>query len=247
MRVSIIGLSGLLLAATATPAVAQDAEESTSPVSVSANVALTTDYRFRGIGFSDGDIAIQGGIDVAHESGFYVGTWASSIEDSPVFGHTELDLYGGWSGEVTDGISADVGLLYYVFPNGNAGPSDFFEPYASISGSLGPAELTVGAAYAWGGQSALGNDDNIYVYTDVSVGIPDTPVTVSGHVGYNHGATSATSSLTDEDYMDFSLGAEYSITENLSASLTYVTSETDLPSVDGFNDDAIVFTVSASF
>jgi len=261
MRASIIGLSGLILAATAAPAFAQtaspvstpgDAPEAEGPISVSANVSLTSDYRFRGVGFSDGDIAVQGGIDVAHESGFYVGTWASSIEDSVQFGHTELDLYGGWSGDLTDGISADVGLLYYVFPNGNetlGGPSDFFEPYASLSGTLGPAEVTVGAAYAWGGQSALGNDDNIYVYSDLAVGIPNTPVTINGHVGYNHGSTSITSTLTDEDYMDFSIGADYAITSNLSANLSYVTTETDLPSStnQGFIDDAVVFTVTASF
>lgn len=277
MRASIIGLSGLILAATAVPAFAQtaspvttpgDAPETENPISVSANVSLTSDYRFRGVGFSDGDIAVQGGIDVAHESGFYVGTWASSIEDSETFGHTELDLYGGWSGELTDGISVDVGLLYYVYPNGKgsatndagtpldlsddflvSAPSDFFEPYASISGTLGPAEVTVGAAYAWGGQSALGDNDNIYVYTDLSVGIPNTPVTINGHVGYNHGSLSVTSGLTDEDYMDFSIGADYAITSNLSANLSYVTTETDLPSGpnQGFIDDAVVFTVTASF
>ena len=103
---TIVGLSAILLATTAAPAFAQ--EESSSGITVSGNAAVTSDYRFRGLSFSDGDIAIQGGIDVAHESGFYIGTWGSSIEDSPTFGHTELDVYGGWSGEVTSGLTLAV-------------------------------------------------------------------------------------------------------------------------------------------
>jgi len=245
MRVSIIGLSGLLLAASATPAFAQ--EEESKPITVSANVALTTDYRFRGIGFSDGDFAIQGGVDVNHESGFYVGAWGSSLEDSDQFGNAELDIYGGWSGDLTDGVSADVGLLYFVFPNGNetlGGPSDFFEPYASISADIGPASVTVGGNYAWGGQSALGDNDSIYVYGDVGVGIPDTPVSLSAHIGYADGSLGIG---PDNDNLDYSIGAEYAITSNLTAGLSYIGTETDLPSVDGFNDDAVVFTLSASF
>ena len=66
-------------------ALAQDTEEA-GPVTVSANVALTSDYRFRGVSLSNGDPAIQGGIDVGHDSGFYVGTWASSIEGGDAYG-----------------------------------------------------------------------------------------------------------------------------------------------------------------
>ena len=67
----------------ATPAMAQSEDEAaSSSITASANVALTTDYRFRGISQSGGDPALQGGFDVAHDSGFYVGTWASSILNS---------------------------------------------------------------------------------------------------------------------------------------------------------------------
>ncbi|MEN8675919.1 MAG: TorF family putative porin, partial [Alteriqipengyuania sp.] len=67
-------LSATLLAS---PALAQDEyEEEADAIEISGNVSLVSDYRFRGVSFSDEDIAIQGGIDLAHESGFYVGTWA---------------------------------------------------------------------------------------------------------------------------------------------------------------------------
>src|SRR5690606_7342496 len=117
---------------------------------VSGNVALVTDYRFRGVSFSDGDIALQGGIDVGHSSGFYVGTWASSISGGTAFGELELDVYGGWSGDL-GGVTVDVGLLYYIYPTGDAPgvDTDYFEPYASVSTSLGPVGASLGVAYAW--------------------------------------------------------------------------------------------------
>ena len=47
---------------------------------ISGNIALTSDYRFRGISQSNEDPAVQGGFDVSFEPGFYLGTWASSID-----------------------------------------------------------------------------------------------------------------------------------------------------------------------
>lgn len=242
----LLGLSAVAFALSASPALAQEeeAEESSSGITVSGNAAITSDYRFRGVSFSDGDIAVQGGIDVAHDSGFYIGTWASSIEDSPTFGHTELDIYGGWSGEVASGVSVDVGLLYYIYPNGDggaAGPSDYFEPYASISGTLGPVEAKVGVAYAWD-QSALGNSDNLYIYSDLSSGIPQTPITLNAHLGYTDGVL-ATS--LDGDTFDWSVGADWAVTENLTASVSYV--GMGGPKVNDFTDDTVVFTLGVSF
>lgn len=245
---SLIGLSAAIMACTAAPALAEDGEESSNGISVSANVALTSDYRFRGLSFSDGDIAVQGGIDVSHDSGFYIGTWASSIEDSATFGHTELDLYGGWSGEVTSGLSVDVGLLYYAYPNGQggaAGPSDYFEPYASVTGAIGPVEVTSGVAWA-PSQDSLGNDDNVYIYTGISGGIPNTPISLNATVGINDGSLgNPTGQLFDDNYVDWKIGADWAITDKLTASLAYT--DTDAPSVNNFTDSAVVFTIAAEF
>lgn len=249
VKSSLIGLTTVLLASVATPALAEEeTEESTSSITVSGNAALTSDYRFRGLSFSDGDIAVQGGIDVAHDSGFYIGTWGSSIEDSATFGHTEIDLYGGWSGEVTDGINLDVGLLYYFYPNGQdgaAGPSDYFEPYASISSTLGPVELTTGVAYAWS-QSSLGNSDNIYIYTGASAGIPGTPISLNANIGINEGSLGNPAGILGvEDYIDWKLGADWAVTENLTASIAYT--DTDAPAINNFTDSAFTFTLGISF
>ena len=114
LRASLLAplLAGSALVAT--PAFAQDESE----ITVSANVAMVTDYRFRGVSYSGGDFAIQGGFDIAHSSGFYVGTWASSLDPvSSGYGNTELDIYGGYSGAISDTISFDVGILYYLYPS----------------------------------------------------------------------------------------------------------------------------------
>ena len=234
-----------LLATTmfASPALAQDEEaeaEESGPIEISANVALTTDYRFRGVSFSGEDIAIQGGFDVAHESGFYVGAWASSLEDSALYGNSELDIYAGWSGDVATGLSIDAGVLYYIYPNGNdlVGDSDYFEPYASITAALGPVEATVGAAYAPEQGSAL-TDDNIYVYGDLGAGIPDTPISLSAHLGYSDGSLDYGSG----GYLDWSLGASVSY-DILTFGVAYV--DTDLPDIAG-QDGAVVFTLAAAF
>ena len=235
MRISILALALAATSAMATPAMAN---ELGGGFSVSGNAALVTDYRFRGVSFSDEDIAIQGGIDLEHESGFYVGTWASSIEDSPVFGHTELDIYAGWSGEIASGLSLDVGVLAYLYPNGNVGNADYVEPYASLSYSIGPAEITTGVAWA-PSQSSLGNDDNLYVYSDVSVGIPGSPITLTGHIGITDGSLSVD---TDDDYVDWSLGAEATF-GIVSIGVAYVDTNVNTALTDG----TVVGTLGVSF
>ncbi len=244
---NIIDLSAILLATTAAPAFAQQVD-APGAITVSGNAAVTSDYRFRGLSFSDGDIAIQGGIDVAHQSGFYIGAWGSSIEDSPTFGHTELDIYGGWSGEIMSGLTLDTGLLYYFFPNGEdgvAGPSDYFEPYASVAGSIGPVEVKSGIAYAWN-QASLGNSDNVYIYTGVSAGVPNTPLTVNANIGVNDGALCTPASIVcDNDYVDWMLGVDWAVTNNLTATLAYT--DTDAPPINNFTDSAVVFTLGISF
>ena len=248
MLTSFRGLIAVSLAAAglslATPAMAQSEED--SGFTTSANVALTTDYRFRGVSLSGGDPALQGGFDVAHDSGFYIGTWASSIKGGPAYGDLELDIYAGWGGQLTDAVSVDVGVLYYIYPTEDLGlDTDYIEPYASISANLGPAEATFGVAYA-PKQDSLGGDDNLYLYTDVGFGLPGTPVSLTGHLGYTDGvlAPPILAGTTDDTGLDWSIGA--SVSEgNFEVGVAYIGVEG--PSINGLTDDAIVGTISASF
>ena len=248
MLTSFRGLMAVSLAAAglslATPAMAQSEEG--GGFTTSANVALTTDYRFRGVSLSGGDPAIQGGFDVEHDSGFYVGTWASSIKGGPSYGDLEFDIYAGWSGSLSDAVSVDVGVLYYIYPTEDLGlDTDYIEPYASISANLGPAEATLGVAYA-PEQDSLGGDDNLYIYTDVGFGIADSPFSVTGHLGYTDGALAPPllAGAADDTGLDWSLGVAVS-QGAFEVGVAYIGVEG--PSVNDFTDDAIVGTISASF
>ncbi|MDJ0641525.1 MAG: TorF family putative porin [Erythrobacter sp.] len=218
-----------------------------SGVTFSANIAFTTEYRFRGVDLSGGDFAVQGGFDLSHSSGLYVGTWASNLDEDTVgFGSTELDIYGGWSGDLTDGLSGDVGVIYYIYPNAPtaAGPTDYIEFYASVSASLGPVSITPGIAYA-PDQDSLGSTDNLYLYTDVSVGIPDTPLTINGHLGYTDGFLTFTN---DSKAWDWSVSADVAIgPATLSAAYVGVEGDALIDPGGVFTDDAFVLTLSASF
>lgn len=236
-------LAGSMLAAA--PALAQE-EAPPSDLTISGNVQLVTDYRFRGLSLSGGDMAVQGSINVNHSSGFYVGTWASSLEDTPVYGNMEVDVYAGWTGAIGSGLTADVGLVYYVYPNGSVGDGNYFEPYASVTAAFGPATAKFGVAYAWK-QDSLGGDDNLYLYTDLGVGIPDTPLSLSAHLGYSDGALSPkllTGTGTGGG-LDYSVGASYNITPKLSLGVSYIGVEG--ASIDSFSNDAVVATLKLSF
>ena len=255
MRTSFRGptaLFGLASLAFAAPVAAQTVNpadeveaETEGPITFSANVALTSEYRFRGVDLSGGDVAVQGGLDLGHESGFYVGTWASTLDNDTVgFGDIELDVYGGWSGDVGEGVALDVGVIGYLYPDAGPGDFDYVEFYSSLGFTLGPAETTVGVAYA-PEQDSLGGTDNLYVYSDVGVGIPNTPVTLTGHLGYTDGFLTFTD---DGDAFDWSIGAEANIYGPLTLSAAYVGAEGDIaPGAYYFVDDAFVVTLSASF
>jgi uncharacterized protein (TIGR02001 family) len=115
-----LALAGSAFAQTAAPAPA--------PAStLSYNIGATTDYRYRGISQSGKKPAINGGIDYAHSSGFYVGTWASSItwlkdttaNPNTTKGPVEIDVYGGYKGSLANGLGYDLGGLYYWYAGNN--------------------------------------------------------------------------------------------------------------------------------
>lgn len=115
----------LLLAAGAT--MAQD--KSPEPdFSVTYNIGAVSDYRVRGISQTDFRPAVQGGIDFAHKSGFYLGTFASNVNwvkdfNGATKGNIEVDLYGGFKDAITSDISFDTGVIRYQYPSNNSGAS----------------------------------------------------------------------------------------------------------------------------
>lgn len=237
--------------ARSTPSDKAEAAAETAPppaLTVSGSVAIASDYRFRGVSQSDKEMAVQGGITIAHEAGFHVGAWASNLAGWGTFGgaNMELDLIGGYKAKLANDATLDVGLTWYMYPGG-ADKTDFAEPYAKLTGTAGPATLTAGIAYApkqqaigkWyntGADAADGvfnnpgaKDDNLYMWGDGAAAILGTPFTAKAHMGHSWGQNglgpNATAVSPTGQYWDWSLGADATY-RNLTLNVSYI--DTDI-------------------
>lgn len=234
----------------APPASAQEQEPAQPPLTVTGGVTIASQYRFRGVSLSDEEAALSGTINVNHESGVYAGIYGYSLDGFGELGgsNLELDLYAGYRREVADGVTIDAGLLYYAYPGSSGGDFEFFEPYANVSGAIGPVTAKVGVAYAWE-QDALGGNDNLYLFNDNSLAIQGTPIALTSHIGYSTGGSAL---ALGSNYLDWSLGATATF-GNLTLGLTYVDTDVGAAQAIGAGatrdivDDAVVATLTASF
>jgi uncharacterized protein (TIGR02001 family) len=81
---------------------------------LSANIALATEYVFRGISQTSEGPAVQGGFD-ATCGRFYAGVWASNLDWNEPNTDIEMDWYAGIK-PVTGRITWDLGVIYYTYP-----------------------------------------------------------------------------------------------------------------------------------
>lgn len=228
----------------AAPAAAQTETAASPPITVSGSATIASDYRFRGVSQSDGEMAVQGGITVSHESGAYAGLWGSNLAGWGTFGgaNMELDLIAGYKVKLSGNATLDAGATWYMYPGG-ADKTDFVEPYAKLTATTGPATLTAGLAYApkqqalgrWyftGADAAAGvynnpgdKRDNTYVWGDAAIALTGTPLTAKGHIGHSWGNSglgpNATSVAPTGRYWDWSLGAD-ATWRNLTLGVAYV-------------------------
>jgi uncharacterized protein (TIGR02001 family) len=129
MKKTLLSLS-IAAAAVSVPAQAADIG---GGLDLSGNLALTSNYIWRGATQTADEEAIQGGLDLAHESGLYVGTWGSNVS-----GGSEFDYYGGYATEL-GGISIDLGVIAYRYPKASSG--NFEETYLSVGTSVGSVDV----------------------------------------------------------------------------------------------------------
>jgi uncharacterized protein (TIGR02001 family) len=129
-----------LIASTVAAVVAVPAVLAQSPHTLSGNVALVGDYRFRGVSQTYTQPAIQGGVDYAAATGVYMGAWGSNVSGNQFLngGSLELDLYSGYRWTAGN-VGLDLGLLYYWYPRAryNINPGDRYNT----------AEVYVGGRY----------------------------------------------------------------------------------------------------
>lgn len=199
MKKTLLALSAAL-AASAIPTIAS--------AELAFNAGVVTDYRYRGISQSRLKPALQGGVDFT-QGGLYLGAWGSTIKwikdagtiASADAGSTnvEIDLYGGYKGELAKDLAYDVGGLYYLYPGNKtkdlgAENANTFELYGALT--YGPATLK----YSHAVTHTFGNPDSKNsFYVDLSAGFDVGGVTVTPHLGYQKikGPVDAVGTYTD--------------------------------------------------
>lgn len=201
-------------------------ENSLVPGSFSGNVALTSEYSFRGIAQSDEQPALQGGVDWAHDSGFYLGVWGSSVDfNDGDEASVEVDLYGGLTGNLTENTGWDIGFIYYAYPGADSNLDyDFIEAKAALSHDFGSFAATASINYS--PDYFAGSGDAFYYSLNAEAPLPHN-FTLNGHAAYQ--------SIDDEgafgvpDYLDWSAGLGYAW-DRIDLSLNY--QDTNLDETD---------------
>ena len=194
------------------------------------NIGFFSQYVFRGLTQTNEKPAVQGGFDLAHKSGFYVGTWASNINwvadavppPNSVSASMEWDFYGGYKGSLPMDFGYDVGALYYWYPgNYDNAPVGYTKPnttevygalswkFISLKYSVSVNDKTFGVPQSRGSSylDLTASYDIIEKVSDV-IG----KVTIFGHYGHQwfHGTPNGFDN-SNLSYGDWKVGASTEI------------------------------------
>lgn len=179
------------------------AEDQKPDHEVSFNIAGASDYRYRGISQTRLQPALQGGADYTHNpSGWYAGTWLSSIKwtkDAGGGGALEWDVYGGKRGEIVKDVSYDVGALAYVYPsNGLSRVGGFANANTTeLYGQLGYGPAYIKYSHAVSNLFGFVDSKNS-TYVDGGANIEvASGLTLNLHLGHQNVKHSASASYTD--------------------------------------------------
>lgn len=210
------------------------------------NVALTTDYAFRGISQTNEDPAIQGGFDVTSGT-LYAGTWASNIDfGAAADAQLELDVYGGWK-PVVGPVTLDLGVIGYLYPGAkDHGPSkgqpdelDYWELKAGAS--FAPVEGgSLGAVAFYSPEFTAKGGDGLYL--EANGGYTFSPTfSVSGAVGHQQvdkAGYFVDGTSTTDNYTTWNLGGTLNC-KGFGFDLRYVDTNLDTP----ITDSRVIFSI----
>ena len=225
----------------------------------SGNVSLTSDYVFRGVSQTNQEPALQGGVEYAADSGFYIGSWGSSISwlsdlstsAAPISSNLELDLYGGYRGKFSDAVSYDVGALYYWYPGdypAGFNSADTLEVYAGITVAASD-KLSLGAKYSYATTDLFG-----YVDSDGS-GYLDLSANFAVGKGWTIGAHAGKQWIEGNEafeYTDWKLGVTKAFDNGFSVGLAWTGTDADdalytNPFGNKVADDTVALTLTKAF
>ena len=235
MRKSLVTIAVLGTLALPTAVFAADAAPAAAPApayTISYNVGLYSQYIFRGLTQTDKKPALQGGVDFAHSSGFYLGAWGSNIswlEDDGLYKNSslELDVYGGYANTIGDtGVGYNVGLLQYIYPGAKVADTGYdkaetTEAYAALSYKWAQAKISYGLTDIFGVQNSNGS-----YYAELNGNIPlgETGLTAIAHVGYQDFAGAGNNVLS---YTDWKLGLSKSFASGVTVGAYYTGTDSD--------------------
>lgn len=248
----------LLMAVVGSALPAVSVAQEASPLSF--NLGAVTDYRYRGISQTRFEPALQFGADLALPAGFYIGTWGSTIKwirDSGGDSTVEIDVYAGWKKEVVSGLTLDVGVLQYVYPDAEtpAWSSAYDDPNTTeVYGAVtyGPATLK----YSHSTSNLFGNRDSKgsgYLDLSATFSLPEG-FSLTPHVGYQK----VKGPITTLSYTDYSLTLSKDISGTV-VSVAFVGTNTKTmpgnpnghayysPSGDNLGKDSVFFGIKRTF
>jgi uncharacterized protein (TIGR02001 family) len=210
---------------------AEDPAPAPPPSPFTANISLTTNYKYRGQDQGSAPSktlrpAVQGGFDWTKE-GFYIGNWNSSIGWLP-HASVEMDFYGGYRNEIVKDVGYDVGILRYQYVG------DAFANTTEIYGlvSYGPVSLkysdTISKDYfGLGAAGATTYSGRNTGYLDLSGNFPAIDVlTVNVHLGYTRYASDLRNNVVGANganlpnYFDYKAGVTYDLSAFLGAGVS---------------------------
>jgi uncharacterized protein (TIGR02001 family) len=249
---SALALAALAAQAQTTPPVpagSQSPAATTAPAEppaspFTANVSVTTKYKFRGQDQGNTNFfspAVQGGFDWS-QNGFYLGNWNSNVSFSNAA--IEMDFYGGYKGEIAKDFGYDVGILQYYYPQKDK-VVDFntTEIYGALTymwmslkyshtvskDYFGIGESQQQAAFAKDGIGIGRPKGRNTGYLDFSANYPLVDKwTLNAHLGYTRyasdlrNANDGVSGFGVPNFYDYKLGATYDIGSGFSAGAAYV-------------------------
>jgi uncharacterized protein (TIGR02001 family) len=218
----LLGAASLAgLVAVAAPSFAQDAPA----WALAGSVAVTSDYRFRGISQSDRNFAPQGSLNLTGPEGFYVGAWASRVDFDPTTTdnpYVELDIYGGKHTDLW-GVDWNFEPYYYAYPAADipagAPAPDYFELINQLSKTVGPVAFT--ATWAWSPNLPFNGGTGNYLEGLASIPVNDW-LSVSGHIGHQWAQNAKYVGSRDYTWGDIGATATY---QGFALDLRYVTTD----------------------
>ncbi|MDM8559691.1 TorF family putative porin [Candidatus Parabeggiatoa sp. HSG14] len=212
-----------------------------------ANVAITTDYVWRGMTQTDEKVAVQGGFDMNHESGLLVGIWGSNVkflEDNTVApedrADLEIDLYVGYNGDLGNGIGYGFKAGRFLYPGAGTDLNyDMTEFQLSLSYSL-PQGTELGLAYDYSPNLSGGVDKAHHLVLSAGHTLANG-IGFGGHVGRQ---AFSDNDKAGDDYTYYGASLSFPIGE-FDGSIAY--SNTDKDNAKDVADDRIFFTIRKDF